>query len=329
MKLVVKNSRKTLSAALAATLAFITLTVTDHDDFAFAEDADQVDQIWTDYGGYWTSGNGTDSYAGISATKPASSHNLLAFAWGGTTYSTGVNDSLLTSNSVSFTAGNWEALPITSIPYTVYSGSSKCWVQSSQDYFGPAVGADASISAPAGDCYSGEELASFLTAGTNGLDLGSAVLNLKPTNSLITFPVLSIDPSAINDGVPDVLVNAVAQPASTADTFSFRQADGSTLVGNTLSRTLANADPVGTWTHDLYNKDGSGPHQIADKDYRFLAFDFSDFGITSSKSRGLRDIGVFLSERDYQLTLCYNKRVQKVSQKNNTVKFFLTVLICI
>lgn len=291
MKPVLRNSRKTLSAALAATLAFIILTVTDHDDFAFAADADQVNQIWTDWEwedeDYWTSGSGAGLY---SEEKPAGSHNLLAFAWKGTTYSTGVNDSLLTSNSVSFTAGNWEALPITSIPYTVYPGSSKCWVQSSQDYFGPAVGADEPISQPAleGGCYSGEELASFLTAGTNGLDLGKAVLNLKPTNSLITFPVLSINPSAIDDGIPDVLVNAVAQPASTADTFSFRQADGSSLVGNTISRTLADADPVGSWTHDLYNKDGSGPHQTADKDYRFLAFDFSHFGITSSNYSTIR-----------------------------------------
>ena len=289
MKFAPKNRTRTAGAVLTGIVVCASLSVADQGDIAYAADDDQVDQIWTDFDGFWTSGNGSGSYAGESSVKPNDHHDLLAFAWNGTTYSTGVNDALLTSNSVSFTAANWEALPIESVPYTVNSGSSTCSTWSVQDYFGPALGSAATITDPMGACYSGEELASYLTAGTNGLDLGSAVINLKPDNSLITFPVLSVDPSAINDGVPDVLVNSVAQPSATADTFSFREADGSTLVGSTLSQTLADADSVGRWTMDLYNKDGSGPYlEGVDRDYRLLAFDFSDFGITTSNYSSIR-----------------------------------------
>lgn len=71
----------------------------------------QVTQIWTDYNNYWTS-----SSTNINDVKPNTSHNLLAFRWNGTNYSTGVNNAKLTEKGVTFTETKFRALPINSVP---------------------------------------------------------------------------------------------------------------------------------------------------------------------------------------------------------------------
>ena len=57
---------------------------------AYGASAQYVTSIWSDYDGFWTSSN-----ASVSPIEPDSSHHLLAFEWGGTIFSTGVNDGIL------------------------------------------------------------------------------------------------------------------------------------------------------------------------------------------------------------------------------------------
>src|SRR4051812_12516169 len=80
----------------------------------FFSRAQQVNGLITDFGGYWKS----DS-AALNPLFPNTSHNVLAFNVGTKTYSTGVNNAELTSKGISYTAGNFKALPITSITGTV------------------------------------------------------------------------------------------------------------------------------------------------------------------------------------------------------------------
>src|SRR5688500_18582873 len=53
----------------------------------------KIEEIVTDYNGYWKSGQGA-----ISTVKPNNSHNLLSFSYSGKRYSTGVNDGALSSH---------------------------------------------------------------------------------------------------------------------------------------------------------------------------------------------------------------------------------------
>ncbi|WP_435524557.1 hypothetical protein [Chryseobacterium indoltheticum] len=72
-----------------------------------------VSRIYSDYAGYWNSDMSV-------VTEPDNSHNLLAFTWDpdgagslpAKTFSTGVNNGLLTNKGISFTAGSYIALPV-------------------------------------------------------------------------------------------------------------------------------------------------------------------------------------------------------------------------
>src|SRR6476661_3555109 len=59
--------------------------------------AQAVTEIVTNYNGYWKT-----SASSMSSTKPDNHHELISFSYNGTRYSTGVNDALLTSHSLTF-----------------------------------------------------------------------------------------------------------------------------------------------------------------------------------------------------------------------------------
>jgi hypothetical protein len=61
--------------------------------------------IYTDYNGYWHS-----SETFFNPVLPTGGHNLIGFTFGGITYSTDVNNGLLTTNSISFTPGKYKTL---------------------------------------------------------------------------------------------------------------------------------------------------------------------------------------------------------------------------
>ncbi|MEJ6620278.1 MAG: hypothetical protein QNL06_06730, partial [Pontimonas sp.] len=116
-----RHQERILLRALAgiALVAVVMSVTSPKAEIAFAVAPQDVTEIWTDFGGYWNSST-TDAAAGSGSYTldfPDTAHNLLAFTWSGTTYSTGVNDATLTSNSVTFTADQWSALPIDQITY--------------------------------------------------------------------------------------------------------------------------------------------------------------------------------------------------------------------
>ena len=76
--------------------SYNSLTASDVADVSLqTTDNDKVSDIYSDYGGYWTSG--ADN---ISATKPDDTHNLLGFSFGGKTYATGVSNTTLDNQSI-------------------------------------------------------------------------------------------------------------------------------------------------------------------------------------------------------------------------------------
>lgn len=70
-----------------------------------------VSEIYSDYNGYWTSQVGSNN-----SIQPDNEHNLIGFTWNRTTYSTGVDDNLLTTNGVTFIPSEFSGLPIDELP---------------------------------------------------------------------------------------------------------------------------------------------------------------------------------------------------------------------
>src|SRR4051794_13563093 len=96
-------------------LLFATLSLSSKGQFAT--------EIYTDFGGFWHS-----SQTAFSPVLPNKSHNVLGFAFGGVTYSTGVNNSTLTSNGVSFTPGKYQTLPFTSLAGSVPTNNNAIYI---------------------------------------------------------------------------------------------------------------------------------------------------------------------------------------------------------
>jgi hypothetical protein len=242
-----------------------------------------VTEVWSDFGGLWSS-----SAASLNATQPDNSHNLLAFRFNGTVYSTGVDDAKLSANGVSFTPGNWRALPVNAVPSAAPCASDSYLVMLGQRYDGldGLYSSPPPFAVPASGCAAGATLAEFLTMGERGLDLGTGLANI-PVGTDLTFPFSAngITLASIHDGVPDILITQMADPAVGTDTLSLIDANGQ-VVGTAISVDQNSATIVGSWRADFYQRNGTGrpgsQFLNATRNTRFLAYELSQFGITAA-----------------------------------------------
>jgi len=236
----------------------------------------EVNRIYTDYNGFFTSA-GTTS---VAANQPDTENNLLAFEWYGKIWATGVDNAVLTSNGVVFEDTKFRALKIFSIDAT--PGAT---------YFLQGAAIDGSLSnrvlTPAliGSSSTPAELAQRLTDGKKGLSLGTGIANIKAGTSEFKIGTGNINISGVGDGKPDIIITQVAQPNAIADVFKFVDVNGNTI-GNPITISFPSINAVGTYRLDLFNAaDGSTANGFAPnetRDIRMLGYDFSDFGINAS-----------------------------------------------
>jgi hypothetical protein len=268
--------------------------------------AQRVTGIYTDYNGFWQSRSGA-----INPVKPQNHHNLLAFTYGSTTYSTGVNNGLLTSNSVSFSAQRYRALPIKTLPVT---GSSSYFVGLGQLSDGINNGVNNSPSQPfPGNPVSGSVLASFLTDGKKGLNIGTGLTNI-PAGTVIEYKLSSngINPSYINDGIPDILFVQIASPSSIGDRMKFVNSSGVT-VGNEFVFDLSNSTNfprVADWMADFYNPNStqsSSGFINTERSISALAIDLSALGITAANSSTVAKLVYITSGQSDPAFIAYNE----------------------
>ncbi|MEO5564160.1 MAG: T9SS type A sorting domain-containing protein [Chitinophagaceae bacterium] len=256
--------------------------------------AQAVTGIMTDFNGYWKS----DTLS-INSIKPDNNHNLLAFTYNGTTYSTGVNDALLTAKSESFIANDFWSLPVGTISGAITSNTK---VGLSEKYDGVTNGA--SSPAPSNN------LASYLTDGIKGLNIGTCIANL-PAGSM-TFLVSNINPGSIGDGFPDILVTQVADPGGSFDRYSFTNSSG-IQVGNYKDIAFTAITPVGNWTADFYDA-STNPMTLpagfakTDRPLRLWAADLSDFGITLANYQSIANFKIGLSGNSDVAFVAYSTR---------------------
>lgn len=227
--------------------------------------------ITTDFGGFYESyANGTNT--GINpTTSPDNAHNLLGFQVGSTMYSTGVDDSILTSNSIAFTTGNYGAF----IPYL--AESTKAGQGASQDgnasqFLGQTYGT------PAGD--TAFDVTDYVTDGTKGLGLSTFANNV---GGVFKFDISQVDGSSVGDGIPDLFYFNMAQPSGGEVNYEFFDGNGNSL-GSIKSAENAHPD-IANIINDRFDASTGLKTSAASSQYvQGFAVEFSDIpGMTQSK----------------------------------------------
>lgn len=256
--------------------------------------------IITDFGGFWSA-----TGANPNAVVPDSSHNLLAFTYDGVTYSTGVNNTILNNNNVIYALGNYKALPVAGVAGT--NGSSSTYLALAEKVDGSATVANT----PAIASYS---VKTALTDGPNGLNLGTGVTNL-PATAILTFQIFNINPVAIADDVPDIILTQIAQPVSGNDVFSFIDASGA-VVGNSITQDMTLLPKFGTYNLDLFNLTPNTLYNIAtayssfstatNREIRLAGFRLSDFGITALNVSQVKALQITPSGNSDYAFIAYN-----------------------
>ena len=239
----------------------------------FAED------IYTDFGGFWRS-----NYNSFNPVLPNKNHNVIGFSFGGINYSTGVKDSLLTANGISFTPGFYKTLPFTSISGTIPSNGSGIYVALPEQYDEVAAGF--------GNPLPGVNVKNALTDGVNGLNIGTGVTNL-PSSANMIFPANIISTAAITDNQPDIIFAQLTSAATSADVLVFQDSTGKTVgKSNSLQWNLAKS--VGDQSLDFYSLTSNalidtakiigGATANTKQSMRLLTIHLSDFGITAANA---------------------------------------------
>jgi hypothetical protein len=248
--------------------------------------AQQVTEVITDFGGYWRSSSTTNN-----TVFPNNSHNVLAFKAGTQMFSTGIKDSVLNSNGISYVPGNFKALPISSIDATVTANSS-IFIALAALYDGNPTG----YSTPP----PGVKMRDVLTDGINGLDIGTGVTNI-PAGGTLTFGVKDIVASQITDSKPDILYTQIADPSGASDILYFTNSSG-VRIGNTVSVSWTSVSSLGTYYLDLYDMQAgvscdvstitAGYNKNVTRNIRLTSFNLSDFGITTANAASVTNLVV-------------------------------------
>ncbi|MFV0606543.1 MAG: SdrD B-like domain-containing protein [Niabella sp.] len=254
-----------------------------------------VTAVYSDYLGFWSSNTTTNN-----PINPTNSNSLLAFTVNGNTYSTGVNDATLTTNGVSFIAQQYQALPVSTLPPMPYPSATVIGV--GQNYGGAGNVSPVPVT---------NDIAAYLTDGLHGLDLATGVFNL-PSSSQINYSVVGINPTAIGDGIPDILVTQIGQPpaATNSDIFKFTTNTGTT-VGNQVVISVGSVPVVGSTTFKFYNPSSSGAPVYnaplaGNRPLRMVGYDFSAFGITTANYTTVKNFSQIFSGQSDQAFIAYN-----------------------
>lgn len=233
-----------------------------------------ITTVYGDAGGFFTS----STTATGTLNTYNDSNNLLGFISDGITYSTSVDDATLTSNGISFTAGEYFAFPMPASitnPNPSLIGIGYNWggvnqTNTATDFI---------------KTYSPIVPSLFVRDGSNGLELATNYFNIP--SQTITYDAIVINQAvSINDAKPDIIVTQTGSPSST-DKFKFVDSSGTT-VGSELDVVFSGVSRVGitAWTIYRVNPTTGVVTSLfgsnTNRDLRMRSFKLSDFGITTS-----------------------------------------------
>lgn len=259
--------------------------------------------VITDFGGFWQT-----TAAAPTSTFPDNSHHLLAITHNDVTYSTGVNNSILTNNGVSYVPATFKALPVAAIAgLAPGSGSTYIALAAKVD------GSGSSAYVPGVSAYT---IKHALIDGKNGLDLGTGITNLPPS-AIMTFQIYNIDASKAADAEPDIILTQIASPTSSNDVFTFLDAAGNP-VGNSFTQDMTLLPKLGTYTLDLFTMAANVPYNTArpfniagsgtntTREIRLVSLNLSDFGINVSNAGTVKALRITPSGNSDYAFIGYN-----------------------
>jgi hypothetical protein len=261
-----------------------------------------ITEITTNYSGYWNTNTTTPSIV-----LPDNTHELLAFKYKGQTFSTGINDGVL---SGSFTPGDFRGLPVTLNGNTSVNSGNPQYIITSTLLDGSSTNAIVTH-----NNIKNLTIQSVLTDGTKGLDLSTGYTNLT-ANATSNYIVQFIDSTRIFDNEPDIIITQIADPTgTTTDTYKFLDINGN-IVGNSLSVSLDLVARLGSYKLDLFTTPLSTSFSTAKpngvnssnttRDIRFVAFRLSDFGINNSNFRNIAKLQIIASGKSDVAFVAYN-----------------------
>jgi|GEM_PF-4548864 len=244
--------------------------------------AQTVTRIITDFGGYWST-----TTTANNSIHPNSDHNLVAFQVGsGAIYSTGVNNTILNNYGITYTPGNFKALPV------IFSGNAPANTSTGPITIITGWMKDNNASTAIFTHQNVKDLSvqSVLTDGIQGLNIATGYTNL-PSSTNASFSIYNVIPSKISDAEPDLIITQIGAPSTANDTFRFYDANNN-IVGTAFTQNMNNVPSLGIQNVDLYNVKGSVPYSqskpvgvyagASTRELRLIALKLSDLGITSS-----------------------------------------------
>lgn len=263
----------------------------------------KITKVYTDYNGYWV------GQSPMPSVMPDFNHNMLGFEYGGTTYATGVKNSTLTNNSVTFTNGDFRAFPFLIVGGT--AGGSAYLAMGAKVDGNPAA---ANYQAPN---VAGTLVRDVLIDGKKGLNLGTGVTNLT-TTTLLSIDIAGVTLSSIGDNTPDVVITQTADPSGSSDIYCFTDAAGN-IVGNPMAVSLNSGTipSLGTHRYDLFTlangsnyatvtPSGNGSTNTT-RNIRMIAYKLSEFGITAANYNNIAKFHIYPSSTSDPAFIAYNK----------------------
>lgn len=229
------------------------------------------------YGSFLVGGAPWNSTTNSSVNAPNDRNNLLAFTTSDGTFATGVQDSLVPSAT---TGPRFQAIAPSSLPIVQPMGDYLIGV--GQNYGGSPQTAVSNIVTG-----SAASLTSYLTDGSQGLDLMSGLFNIPATTA--RYPITIASPTFVTDTQPDIIVTQIGLPggAQQQDVLSFVDASGN-LIGNAIRVDFSGVPSVGLQNWAFF--EAAAPHNWSavntlvntpSRDLRMLALKLSDFGINA------------------------------------------------
>ncbi|WP_040756236.1 T9SS type A sorting domain-containing protein [Winogradskyella psychrotolerans] len=273
----------------------------------------KITEIFTTYNGFWRSSQWKADPTNNSL-KPNTSHDVLAFTYNGVTYSTGVNDQLLTDNGVAFSSQLFYAYTTNGVDGITHPNNYLAMA----DMIDGQAGEGAAITSPE---ISGTTVFDAITDGVNGLDIGTGITNFNATAD-VEFFSSGGQLGALEDDIPDFLISQIAAAGST-DIYYYADADKN-VVGRPIKITITEETDndgdalLAKWRLDLYSFLPGVNYGIAtptirsfsnneERPLRMVAFKFEDFQIDDTNIIDINNINMVAGGTADLAFLAYNR----------------------
>lgn len=202
----------------------------------------------------------------------------------GVTYSTGVDDAMLTANGITFTTAKFRSLPVTDIYFNDYNEPVP-----EPTYFSFPADADNSPNTAINNYFTFPEykISIPLSMGTKGIDIGTAITNV-PNTAELSFNLLNwVQTNGVTDDIPDLFITQEADPSSNnLDEIWFVDING-VMVGHKVTVQMSNNTTfprIGLIFMDFFRlQSGTPAWQVnGSRNAKLFTVKLTDFGINAT-----------------------------------------------